>query len=190
MIEAYLRDLEKALKGRLPAVEVDEIVAEIRTHLTERSKDEGAARALVALGPARDLAALYLVEKLAGQAVTRPGPLRVLQAVYRMAGLSFDAAIALALALGGYLLGALFVAAALLRPFAPGRVGLWIEDASDGPNISLGITRSPPGQEILGWWNVPIGLLLGAGLLFLTWRFSLAAVRRLGAAAGRRSHVQ
>jgi hypothetical protein len=86
--------------------------------------------------------------------------------------------------------GALLVTAALLKPFAPDRVGLWIQDAPDGPDISLGITRSPAGPEILGWWSIPIGLLLGAGLLFVTWRFSLTAVRRLGEVARRRSPFQ
>ena len=187
MIEPYLRDLERALKGRLPAPEIREIVAEIRAHLSERSNEDGASRALASLGPARDLAALYLAERLAERAVTGRGPLLMLQSVYRMAGLSFDASIALGIAISGYLSGALLVTAALLKPFAPDRVGLWVQDASDGPNISLGVTRSPAGQEILGWWSIPLGLLLGAGLLFLTWRFSLTAVRRLGQAAQRRS---
>ena len=35
------------------------------------------------------------------------------------------------------------------------------------------------GDELLGWWIVPLGLLIGAGLFLLTTRFGLWGLRRL-----------
>jgi hypothetical protein len=35
-----------------------------------------------------------------------------------------------------------------------------------------------PGHELLGWWLLPIGLLLGPGLFFLTARFGLWSIRK------------
>ena len=68
---------------------------------------------------------------------------------------------------GGYLASACFLIAALHKPFAPARVGLW--HFNDEFSLHLGFGASPialPGTELLGWWLVPAGVLLGsAGVL-------------------------
>jgi membrane protease YdiL (CAAX protease family) len=68
---------------------------------------------------------------------------------------------------GGYFLSACFLLAALHKPFAPARVGLW--QLGDEFSLHLGFGTGPlptTGIELLGWWLVPAGILLGsAGVL-------------------------
>jgi hypothetical protein len=47
-------------------------------------------------------------------------------------------------------------------------------------SLRMGFGAAPVGgKELLGWWLVPIGLLVGLGLFFLTARFGLWSIRRL-----------
>jgi hypothetical protein len=64
----------------------------------------------------------------------------------------------------------------------PDRVGLWVHGRGDALSISLGVTDRPGplNTELLGWWIIPIGLVVGAVLVLLTWRLGLAGVRVLG----------
>jgi uncharacterized membrane-anchored protein YhcB (DUF1043 family) len=40
--------------------------------------------------------------------------------------------------------------------------------------------RHPPGaHEILGWWIIPIALIVAAIVGYVTWRFGVTNVRRL-----------
>jgi membrane protease YdiL (CAAX protease family) len=71
---------------------------------------------------------------------------------------------------GGYLLSACFLLAALHKPFAPARVGLW--QVADEFSLHLGFGTGPiafTGKEALGWWLIPVGILLGScGVLGMT----------------------
>jgi len=59
---------------------------------------------------------------------------------------------------------------------------LWVfPDGGDDLTISLqlGFGSAPAGgREILGWWIMPIGLVLGCGLVMLTTRYALWCARR------------
>jgi hypothetical protein len=57
-----------------------------------------------------------------------------------------------------------------------------VHGKGDALDISLGVVDRPAGghAELLGWWIIPIGLVVGAVLLLLTWRMGLAGVRALG----------
>jgi hypothetical protein len=77
----------------------------------------------------------------------------------------------------GYMFGASFFLAALIKPFNP-RVGLWMLD-NHAYSLALGFTDyRPQGHELLGWSLIPIGLALGGGTILLT------TISRLGAFAG------
>jgi hypothetical protein len=43
------------------------------------------------------------------------------------------------------------------------------------------LSGGPPANahDILGWWVLPIGLLVGSGLLYLTFRFGTWTMRKL-----------
>lgn len=70
---------------------------------------------------------------------------------------------------GGYFFSACFLLAALHKPFAPGRVGLWRFGDEFSLHLGFGTGFTPvSGTELLGWWLVPAGMLLGsAGILSL-----------------------
>jgi len=65
LIDRYLRDLRRGL-GDLPAEEVDDIVREIASHLSERIADptdeEALREKMATMEPASDLAAQYRIE--------------------------------------------------------------------------------------------------------------------------------
>lgn len=64
----------------------------------------------------------------------------------------------------GYLLLGIFTAMALLKPFLGEHVGLFRH--ADG-TISAGILAQSYGaRDLLGWWSIPVTLLLAAALYF------------------------
>jgi hypothetical protein len=185
-LEAYLRQIRHGLRG-LPDPEAQEIVAELRSHVIDRAGggtvtqaavDEG----LAGLGPARDLAGLYLAERMAERVEINRSPWLILKTVWRLAGLSLRALFTFMVSLVGYGLGIGLVITAVLKPFMPDNDGLWFKRTHDGFTMSLSVTTDPVGQELLGWWIIPLGLILGPAVLWLTWRFGLAGVRKLGRA--------
>jgi hypothetical protein len=186
-LEAYLAQVRRHLSP-LPADEAREAIDELRSHVRDRSGGEGLTphgveAALAALGDPRGLAGLHLAERAAARAETDRSPWRVLAATWRLAGFSLAAAWALLVSAAGYAVGLGLLLLALIKPFAPDNIGLWIQPSpNDDVSVSIGRSLTPSGSEVLGWWLIPIGLLGGALVLFLTWRFGLVRLRRLGQA--------
>lgn len=180
MTAAYFDALRRALRD-LPAAEVEDIVNEVASHVEERAELVGPDAALRAFGDPRDIASLYIADRMSRRPA-RPAPWRLLGAMRRIAGLGArGTAIAIASA-AGYGFGLLLVAMALVKPFAPDVIGLWLIGGDD-PGFSLGRSLAPQGEEVLGWWIIPIGLLLGGAAIYATWRASLAALRSVVRAA-------
>jgi hypothetical protein len=84
-------------------------------------------------------------------------------------------------AITGYFVGVVFLLVALLKPFHPATAGLWaLPDGADDLELSvrMGFGAAPSnGHELLGWWIVPLGIVVGCGLVILTTRFALWCVR-------------
>jgi hypothetical protein len=186
-LDIYLRQVGHGLRG-LPADEAKEIVDELRSHAIDRAGGTLTASSVDAtiagLGPARDLAGLYLAERMAEQVEASRSPLLILKTVWRLAGLSVRAFFTLLLSFVGYATGASFLICAALKPIFPDQVGFWVNlDPSLGvPTFSIGIVNNPAAHEIMGWWLIPFCLVMGALIIWLTWRLGLGAVRRLGRA--------
>lgn len=90
----------------------------------------------------------------------------------------------------GYVLGGSLIICAILKPFLPIYVGLWINP--DGMVLGAEVPR-PHGQELLGWWLIPYGP--GVGLAFLIGttvflRWMLRFVPRPLEAPNRDDHVR
>jgi hypothetical protein len=186
-LDMYLGEVRGTLRGLDPA-EVDEILAELRSHVLDRVggeaglNEQAVQQALDGLGAPRALGAGYLGQRMVARVERSRSPWRVLGAVYRLASFSVGAFLLFLVSLAGYGVGASFVLVALAKPFFPNKVGMWVWGKGDDLTISIGSTNRPmpPQAELLGWWIIPIGLVLGSLLLFLTWRLSLAGVRALG----------
>jgi hypothetical protein len=182
-LEAYLSRLRSKLR-RLPDAQAAEIVEEIRSHVHESAAEGGAlaeptvAAALERLGTAEQLAAMYLTQDVLSRG--ERAPWRLLESLFRWATLSLAGCGALLACLAGYALAASFAFCALAKPFAPASVGLFQLDDSDTYSLHLGLKGCPPaGHELLGWWIVPVGLLVGLGGFWLTTRFALWSLRRM-----------
>lgn len=182
VVDSYLRKVRAGLRS-LTGTQVSEFIEELRSHIRDRAEAEGELNeasvlaALDSLGRPEDLAAMYLAENIVARAEESFSPWLIMKGVFRWAALSSAGVFVLLGSLVGYFLAASFTLCALRKPFVPGRVGLW-QTGPDSFSLTLGFDAPPPGTEVLGWWIVPLGLLMGAGLLVLTARLGLWGLRR------------
>jgi uncharacterized membrane protein len=168
----YLEDLRARLH-RLPDAEVADILEELRSHVRDRvGAGEDAEDTLQRLGTPAELAPLYITDRMLTRAGRTASPALVAGGLIRWATMSAGGALALAGLLLAYVLAASFFLAAVVKPLAPTRAGLWwLEGGEISLRMGLASSAPPAGRELLGWWIVPIGLLLGMGALWLAPRF-------------------
>ena len=186
-IEAYLG----RLRGRLRGVnddEVREIVEELRSHIMDKATTSGEITpaavdaALAALGSPEELASQYLTDNLLARAEVSRSPLQILRSLFRWASLSVAGFFVLLGSLFGYFFGVVFILVALLKPFHPHAAGLWLLPNNTGDSeisFRMGFASAPAGaKDVLGWWIIPIGWLVGAGLVMLTTQAAVWCVRQ------------
>lgn len=184
-IERYLEQVAERLAG-MPRAERGEIVEELRSHILERAGNgelttAGVDEALRSLGDPNELANEYVTDTLLARAEVGRSPLRILDALFGWGTLSVTGLLVLVGSLLGYFLGAALILCAFLKPFHPHAAGLWLIPAGDDFALSLrmGFEGTPPGsRDLLGWWIVPLGLLLGSGLIVFTTFFAAWCVRQ------------
>jgi hypothetical protein len=184
-IDAYLSRIHGRLRG-MRAEEKREILEELRGHIMDKSAAGGMTGAAVdaaleSLGRPEELAREYITDELIARAEVSRSPLRILDSLFRWASLSIAGFFVLLGSITGYLLGAVFLLVAVLKPFHPETAGLWASRDATG-DLSLSVHMGfgyaiVGGREVLGWWIVPIGLLSGCLLMILTTRFGLWCAR-------------
>jgi len=188
VVERYLAELRSDLAG-LPESERDDVVEEIRTHVLERieaESDPAAVRGILdAVGRPRELASQYVTQALLRRAVRSRSPWLLLRTTFRWATTGIAGVITFLLTLAGYGIALVFLLSALLKPFLPARIGLWLGPDSaltlgywNGrlPAVAFGMSAGPPGlfcvacqlgpregplHELLGIWLIPIGIVAG-----------------------------
>lgn len=188
-IEIYLLQIRDKLR-RLPGAQVSEILAELRSHILDSISSRNAPitnattrEALERLGPPESIAAMYLTENLMAKAETSRSPWFAMRTLFRLAIKSIWALAAFLVSLLGYGIAVGFLVCAIAKPFYPDHVGLWW-DVKSHMLTGLGfIWPAPSDRELLGWWIIPLGLVICVFLFFLTTRFARWNVRRM-----RRSH--
>jgi hypothetical protein len=187
-IDTYLVALRKQLRGPVDA-DVEDIVEEIRAHILDKTAGADAtdtvAATLASLGTPEELASRYRTDDLLQRAQVTRSPLLSMHSLFRWATLSFAGLVVFLVSVVGYSVGGGLVIVAALKMIWPRATGLWMEFYPDGsPKSASGgfgsgyISQPPPGREIFGWWLVPIGLVLGGALLFLTFRFGTWSIRK------------
>lgn len=185
-VESYLGRLRARLRG-LGDEEVNDIVEELRSHILDKAMTNGelVARevdvAIEALGNPEDLAGKYMTDAVLAQAEASRSPVRILASLFRWASLSVAGFFVLVGSLAGYVLGGALILCAFLKPIHPQSAGLWaFRDSSGNVDLSLrlGFGSTPSnGRDILGWWVVLLGLVVGLGLVMLTTRFAIWCAR-------------
>jgi uncharacterized membrane protein len=190
-IEAYLYRLRGSLHG-FKNEDVNEIVDELRSHILEKIADSeqelpGIAEtaldeALAGLGSPEQLAAQYAADNVLARTEATRSPLRILQSLFRWASLSTAGLFLFLTTLIGYLSGIVFILVAIAKVFHPHSAGLWsIPNGIDDHEYSfrLGFGTPPAtGNDVLGWWIVPLGWMAGGGLVMLTTQVAIWFVRQ------------
>ena len=183
-LDAWLAEVRRYLSP-LSRGEAEEVIAELRSHLLDRTQgsadapDMGAA--LQAMGEPRELARMNIAARLAA----RPGaaPWRILARIGTLARVSLGGFWAFLVSLTGYAFAVSWLLVAAVKPFLPNDVGLW-RRGGERFSLTLGLMNHPPaGAELMGWWIIPVGLLMGPLLAFATWHYGRWSLRRLSVAA-------
>ncbi len=208
-IDQYCVRLRRALRG-VPSGERDEIVEEVRSHLLERIEseqhmtEEAVSRVISATGDPKELAKEYEMQAMFRQAATSRSPWLLLHTTLRWAMTGGAGIAAFFVTVLGYGCGAVFYLCALLKPFFPSRIGLWLAPEHtlsfgywnghlSGTEV-YGVSVRPPAsfvlgtlgptegpiRELLGPWLIPIGVVCGALLLLVTTLFARWFIRRFG----------
>ncbi len=175
-IDAYLQRLRQALAA-LPPGEIAEIIREIHGHIIERAEateslDEKKLNdILCALGNPEDIGSLYHSRAMVARARSSRSPPLILRTTVIWAGKSMGGLAAALFALFGWVSGLCCLVGAILKLIRPERVGLWI-----GPhtwNLSMGYLSPAErvrehAHEVLGWWLIPVMLIVGPLVLIVT----------------------
>jgi hypothetical protein len=178
-INGYLFVLERSLKTFLPVDVVRDAVREIESHLRERvaaadgAPNERAAleQILAELGPPLRVAQAYSAERTIDEAIATGRLVPMFHAMWHLA-VSTLAGFGAALGVfAGFLVSFALLAIAVMKPLFPDNVGLWVYNETGIPH-DLGIRFPAPANEriVLGYWIIPIALVLGMVVLVLTYR--------------------
>jgi len=186
-IDGYLERLRVALRS-MPSPDVDDILRELRSHLAEVAKTDGrwdasaAAAAITRLGDPMVLAEQYQLDQLAARAQSQRSPVLLVRLVARWAARSVAGLWALLIAALGYSVSVIALGCAVLKPFYPERIGLWVVATAEGdPTFQLGrvIAPMPGARELLGWFILPLGLIVAVVSFALTTRYLLRCAARI-----------
>jgi uncharacterized membrane protein len=179
-VNGYLFVLERSLKTFLPPDAARDAVREIESHLRERVASADAApgerevieRILADLGPPLRVAQAYSAERTIDEAVATG---RVLPMARAMWHLAVSTLVGFAVGFGvfcGYLLGLAFLIIAVLKPFFPDNVGMWVKDTGGwvGPGATF---PARAGQHVVGgYWIIPFSIVAGLAILVASHRAS------------------
>ncbi len=179
--ERYLLRLRIAL-GKTPEEEKNEIVSDIRCHISERIAESGlpedatVTQILASLGSPESLAETYRAAGLMDRAAAAFNPWLLLRATFVWALSATRGLFALLAVFTGYLTALIFLACAVLKPIFPHHIGMWV----DPPVFTFGILQpSPsPAGELLGYWIIPVSIVLAVSTFVFTTRLAKWLVRR------------
>jgi hypothetical protein len=194
-IDTYLAALRKQLR-QLMDEDANDIVEEIRAHILDKSagesEPEAIAAILAALGSPEELATRYRTDDLLMRAQVTRSPVLILRSLLRWGTLSFVGLAVFVVSVVGYCLGGALVLLAVFKVIWPRATGFWKNTHPDGLTFSFSSGQTPPqGKELLGWWLVPLGLVVGTVLLVLTFRLGIWCIRKFWRPRGwRREKVQ
>jgi len=170
-IDFYLAALRKQLAG-LPAKDVEEILLELRGHIVERAAEgdsdqnrTSVEQILRQLGTPEQIGSLYRTDAMVAHARASLSPALIIRTTIRWATKTVLGFVAFLVGALGYALGASLIVCAILKPFFPENIGLWINPHG----MVLGAQMPKPhGHELLGWWIIAYGLALGMAFIFGT----------------------
>jgi hypothetical protein len=181
-VDDYLATLRRQLRDLMDE-DVRDIVEEIHAHILDKTSGDASpekiASALSALGSPQQLALRYHTDELLQRARRSRSPQLVVRSILRWASLSLGGMAVFMLSGIGYCIGGMIFVIGLLKALLPKQAGLNI-DYDPGHSFSAGFgTGSGPhtGHDPIGLWLIPICLVLGSGILLLTFRLGIWSLR-------------
>ena len=179
----YFADVHRALRF-VDEADARELRQDLEAHLADSFAQRDAAQpelprleqAISRLGRPAEYLRPLIADGLLDRGTQSFRPASLIQGLYYSVRLgSKRAMIALGFALG-YALIAIFLLMAVLKPFWASNVGLFL---APGGGIEFGIMSDTAGaRELLGWWTIPVAILLGAVLYGVLTRQLRAVLRR------------
>lgn len=159
--ERYLQAVRRGL-SELDPDDQDEIVEELRSHLLDR-RAEGREDILEGFESPDDLAANFVSDHALRGALVTGTSWALGRAIWAATRDNLIPIVLLLPLTIGHIVAFGCVITAVLKPFRPHDMGLWVGDG----NFHVGSGSEKPGvHEVLGWWGIPI--LMGTGI-FLFW---------------------
>jgi hypothetical protein len=187
-IDGYLAALRRQLRD-LMEEDMNDIVEEIRAHILDKTA-AGADPAeveqtLAALGAPGDLAARYCTEEMMRRAEAHRSSTQKARIAGRWTVSILAGLVVVIVSAAGYSFGGLLVIVGIAKVMWPKGTGLWETINTDGTmtlGLSGGSGNVPPANnahDLLGWWLLPIGLILGPAIIYGTYRLGRWTARRL-----------
>ena len=191
-IDQYLATFRSHL-GSLTLAQREEALSEIGAHIRDAVAESGdVSTVLTSLGSPEDLAAQYGDSALVQRATETASPVLLLRAALRLATKGVSGMLVFLCGFFGYIFALTIALIGFIKPFAPATTGLWLRN---GKVIVCGaMVQVPPApaHEILGWWCVPLALVLGTVAAAITTAAIILCLRlsqKWQARLGRPSHV-
>jgi uncharacterized membrane protein len=174
LLNDYIKQLKWSL-SKLPSEDREEIIQEVHGHLLDRLKGsesvEDFQEILEEFGPPDMYARSFLENYEASVALASASPWQILQQNFRMISHGSSVVLSFLVILFLYILSVFLVLVGLLKPLFPNHIGLWV---SRSPfSFLFGFKLSPESNsELLGYWIIPLAILLGTALFIATSRLS------------------
>jgi len=184
MIEDYFAQLESKMSD-LPKGDRQEFTRELRAHVFDRLQQTAVATeadcrfVLKALGSPEEIVRQYRLERIMSRSAWRISPLAVLRTLLRWTITGVQGYAVFVVALMGYTVAAAFYITALLKPFFPHNVGMFVSEQG------VFLTRFPvlPSRvevvEVMGPYYIPFAVVLGYLFTVATTLVIRFVVRRL-----------
>lgn len=182
MVESYFSELDSKLTD-LPQAPRCDFLLELRAHVMDRLgqlatvSDDDCRTVLKALGTPEEIARQYRMELLLKRPSWKISPITVLRTALRWTVAGVQGYLVFLVALIGYMFAASLYLTALLRPFFPDNVGMYVSDKG----INLASFPVQHGHDIMGNYYVSFAVLMGYLFTFGTTLLIRLLVRRLGA---------
>ena len=163
----YIRRVEKVLR-KMPRQKQSEITLEIKSHILEsfqQAEGEDEPNRLLntidKLGDPEEFLKPIIADNYFLDASSTLNPKSIVYGLINKFFTGIKNAI-LSITLGlGYLFLVVFALLSLLKLFLPGNVGVFVGSQSGIKNkVIIGYTTSPFGQEIMGYWIIPVRLII------------------------------
>jgi uncharacterized membrane protein len=182
MVDDYFIRLDSRLSD-LPTARRQDFLMELRAHVMDKLSqvavvtERDCRNVLEALGAPDEIARQYRMEFLLRQSTWKLSPVTVLRTLLRWTIAGVQGYLVFLVAMIGYIFAACFYVTALLKPFFPHNIGMFVSKYG----INLASFPVQHGHDVLGNYYIPFAVFVGYLFTLGTTLLIRLLVRRLGA---------